>query len=146
MSEIPVELLLIEREVIGDVLRSRLDRKMPVNADDNACIGGSGEVERWPGFTKNLQRRLFERDHAGTTGIHQCAVDVEEVEHECGGESSLGTFLIGLIFRRIFRHLVVEDFFFFFFLDVFFVVEVIFFHQFSVEEVELALALVLRKR
>ena len=122
-----------------------------VNAIHDGTIGRAGEVELWAIVTKDLARRLFQCRHAGTTGIDERAIDVEKIKHRRHArETTSGLSLARLLeffFSGVFAfgcfvwHFVVEVL-----VRCIILVVIVFFHQLSVEEMELALALMRGQR
>ena len=93
-----------------------------------------------PGAPKTFNVACCQSRHAGTAGVHQRAIDVEQVEHGRPWSGLLVLLFRGR-FRTFVRHFIVGIRF-----ECFFFLEVVLLHEFTVEEMELALALVLRER
>ena len=149
--EIFCKKLMVNGKIVCKPLISELHAIVTVNAIDDAEVGRASEVELGTIVTKDLARRLFQCRHAGAAGIDERAIDVEQVKHRRHArETTSGVSLARLLeffFNSAFaigcfvRHFIVEVL-----VRCIIFVVIVFFHQLTVEEMELALALMRGQR
>ncbi|MEY5020290.1 MAG: hypothetical protein RLZ22_1378 [Verrucomicrobiota bacterium] len=146
LPEIVRKSLMINRQVICKRILSELHSVVAAYPIDDAAIGSTREIEIRPIIAKDLTRRLFQCRHAGTAGVDQRSIDVEEVQHRRRSQTNeisglrlarllefhgIGGFDLG----SFIRHFVVKV------IRGIVIVVIVFFHELAVEEMELALAL-----
>ena len=149
--EVCCKKLMVNGKIVCKPFIGELHAVVTVDAIDDAEVGRAGEVELGTIVTKDLARRLFQCRHAGATGVDERAIDVEQVKHRRHArETTSGLSLARLLeffFNSAFaigyfvRHFIVEVL-----VRCIILIVIVFFHQFTVEEMELALALMRGQR
>ena len=142
---------MVNGKIVCKPFIGELHAVVTVDAIDDAEVGRAGEVELGTIVTKDLARRLFQCRHTGATGVDERAIDVEQVKHRRHArETTSGLSLARLLeffFNSAFaigyfvRHFIVEVL-----VRCIILIVIVFFHQFTVEEMELALALMRGQR
>jgi len=166
MRQIPVQPIEINLEIGVHPLGSGFDRKVLVNAPHDPKIRASREVQCRPLVPENFARSLLQRPHPRTARVDERSIDIKKIEHgpnwvailrvvkkSCqrrvmknpsplAGTLNLfrllwSSFIGGLIRHLIRDEIVVGDVVFL--LRIGF--EIVFFHEFTMEQVEFTLAL-----
>lgn len=144
MGQIPLEAAEVAREERIRIRRTTGLPEMPENAGYHPEIGAAGQIKRGTTIAETLDSGLLQGTHAGTPGIHEGAINIEQPERRRKHtKSGLITVLRRSLIGRIDLGRIVGLDAFVEALLIIIVVEIIFLHELAMEEVELPLALML---